>query len=97
MPPTVRESLLADFWYPDARAGAFGVRWVENCVRSADNGAWVDFRNSLAQGARLTFMAIFNSCQLGLIRLTCAIRQRLNAPGAMYCAGTGSACISCPG
>ncbi|MCE0344202.1 hypothetical protein LVW08_33175, partial [Klebsiella pneumoniae] len=33
------------FWYPDARAGAFGVRWVENCVRSADNGAcWVDFR-----------------------------------------------------
>ena len=35
----------ADFWYPDARAGAFGVRWVENCVRSADNGAcWVDFR-----------------------------------------------------
>lgn len=39
------EALLADFWYPDARAGAFGVRWVENCVRSADNGAcWVDFR-----------------------------------------------------
>ncbi len=38
-------TLLADFWYPDARAGAFGVRWVENCVRSADNGAcWVDFR-----------------------------------------------------
>ncbi|WP_228295472.1 hypothetical protein, partial [Klebsiella quasipneumoniae] len=26
-------------------AGAFGVRWLENCVRSADNGAcWVDFR-----------------------------------------------------
>ncbi len=23
------EALLADFWYPDARAGAFGVRWVE--------------------------------------------------------------------
>ena len=39
------EALLADFWYPDARAGAFGVRWVENCVRSADNGAcWVNFR-----------------------------------------------------
>lgn len=39
------EALLADFWYPDARAGAFGIRWVENCVRSADNGAcWVDFR-----------------------------------------------------
>ena len=28
-----------------SNAGAFGVRWVENCVRSADNGAcWVDFR-----------------------------------------------------
>ncbi len=24
------EALLADFWYPDARAGAFGIRWVEN-------------------------------------------------------------------
>ena len=39
------EALQAGFWSPDARAGAFGVRWVENCVRSADNGAcWVDFR-----------------------------------------------------
>ncbi|MCP6576612.1 hypothetical protein NL496_28350, partial [Klebsiella pneumoniae] len=33
------------FWYPDARAGTFGIRGVENCVGSADNGAcWVDFR-----------------------------------------------------
>ena len=33
-----------DFWYPDVHAGAEGVRWVENCVRSADNGAcWVDY------------------------------------------------------
>lgn len=32
------------FWYPDIRAGLEGVRWVENCVRSADNGAvWVDY------------------------------------------------------
>lgn len=29
---------------PDARAGLEGVRWVEHCVRSADNGAvWVDY------------------------------------------------------
>lgn len=33
------------FWYPDIHAGVQGVRWVENCVRSADNGAvWVDYR-----------------------------------------------------
>ncbi|MBI3310266.1 MAG: gfo/Idh/MocA family oxidoreductase, partial [Serratia liquefaciens] len=38
-------AFLADFWYPDAHAGAMGVRWVENCVRSADAGAgWVEFR-----------------------------------------------------
>lgn len=30
--------------YPDIKAGAEGVRWLENCVRSADAGAvWVDF------------------------------------------------------
>lgn len=35
----------AAFWYPDIHAGVQGVRWVENCVRSADNGAvWVDYR-----------------------------------------------------
>lgn len=34
-----------DFWYPDVHAGTEGVRWVENCVRSADSGAaWVDYR-----------------------------------------------------
>lgn len=33
------------FWYPDIHAGVQGVRWVENCVRSADNGAvWVDYQ-----------------------------------------------------
>ncbi|MDU4361720.1 MAG: Gfo/Idh/MocA family oxidoreductase [Klebsiella oxytoca] len=37
-------ALLENFWYPDAKAGALGVHWVENCVRSADSGArWVDF------------------------------------------------------
>lgn len=31
--------------YPDAEAGVSGVRWVENCVRSADaGGVWVDYR-----------------------------------------------------
>lgn len=34
-----------DFWYPGAEAGIEGVRWVENCVRSADKGAvWVDYK-----------------------------------------------------
>ncbi|WP_373099493.1 MULTISPECIES: Gfo/Idh/MocA family protein [Pasteurellaceae] len=33
-----------DFWYPDIRAGVEGVRWVENCVKSADaGGIWVDY------------------------------------------------------
>ncbi len=31
--------------YPDIDAGVAGVRWVENCVRSADEGGvWVDYR-----------------------------------------------------
>lgn len=35
---------LKDFWYPDINAGFEGVRWIENCVKSADNGsAWVDY------------------------------------------------------
>jgi len=35
---------LETFWYPDAKAGATGVRWVEKCAESADKGAvWVDF------------------------------------------------------
>ena len=30
--------------YPDINAGIEGVRWIENCVRSADNGAsWVNY------------------------------------------------------
>ena len=32
-------------WYPDVHAGVAGVRFVENCVRSADSGAvWVEYR-----------------------------------------------------
>lgn len=31
--------------YPDINAGAEGVRWIENCVRSADNNAsWVNYQ-----------------------------------------------------
>lgn len=36
---------LENMWYPDIKAGVEGVRWVENCVRSADNGAvWVEYQ-----------------------------------------------------
>jgi predicted dehydrogenase len=35
---------LATIRYPDIHAGVEGVRWVENCVRSADRGGvWVDY------------------------------------------------------
>ena len=35
---------LADLRYPDVHAGVEGVRWVANCVRSAElGGAWVDY------------------------------------------------------
>ncbi|WP_147197547.1 Gfo/Idh/MocA family protein [Pantoea sp. CCBC3-3-1] len=38
------EAALADMIYPDIDAGIEGVRWVENCVRSADKGAvWVNY------------------------------------------------------
>ena len=39
------QAALAGYWYPGVEAGVEGVRWVENCVRSADAGAaWVDYR-----------------------------------------------------
>lgn len=32
-------------WYPDVSAGLEGVKWISNCVRSADAGAtWVEYR-----------------------------------------------------
>ena len=35
---------VASLRYPDIRAGVEGVRWVENCIRSADQGSvWVDY------------------------------------------------------
>jgi hypothetical protein len=31
--------------YPGIEAGTKGVRWLENCVRSADEGAaWIEFK-----------------------------------------------------
>jgi len=37
-------AFLQDFWYPDVHAGLAGVRWVEQCVKSADAGAiWVEY------------------------------------------------------
>lgn len=39
------EAFLKTHHYPDINAGTEGVRWLENCVRSADKGAaWVDFK-----------------------------------------------------
>ena len=36
---------LDNLIYPDINAGLEGVRWIENCVRSADNGAtWVNYQ-----------------------------------------------------
>ncbi|MCE5974870.1 Gfo/Idh/MocA family oxidoreductase [Sinirhodobacter sp. WL0062] len=36
---------IKDLRYPGAKAGVEGVRWVENCVRSADlGGVWVDYQ-----------------------------------------------------
>ncbi|WP_312110225.1 Gfo/Idh/MocA family protein [Pantoea septica] len=36
-------AFLQRFWYPDVHAGLAGVRWVEQCVRSAEAGAvWVE-------------------------------------------------------
>ncbi|RBP83820.1 gfo/Idh/MocA family oxidoreductase [Marinomonas rhizomae] len=38
------EGFLNSHHYPGIEAGTDGVRWLENCVRSADNGsAWVNF------------------------------------------------------
>ncbi|MFB9759176.1 Gfo/Idh/MocA family protein [Ectobacillus funiculus] len=38
------EETLKNLVYPDIDAGLDGIRWIENCVRSADNGStWVEF------------------------------------------------------
>ena len=39
------EAFLKTHHYPGIKAGTEGVRWLENCVRSADAGsAWVNFK-----------------------------------------------------
>lgn len=38
------EAFLQDFWYPNIIDGLEGVRFLEACVKSAENGAiWVDY------------------------------------------------------
>ncbi|GIO18969.1 putative oxidoreductase YfiI [Oceanobacillus oncorhynchi subsp. incaldanensis] len=38
------EATLDKLIYPDIDAGIAGVQWIENCVRSADNGSvWVEY------------------------------------------------------
>jgi predicted dehydrogenase len=38
------DAFLKTFIYPDIDAGLEGVRWIENCVKSAENGSiWVEF------------------------------------------------------
>ncbi|MCI8856846.1 MAG: Gfo/Idh/MocA family oxidoreductase [Clostridiaceae bacterium] len=33
-----------DFWYPSVEAGAQGIKWIEKCVESAENGSsWVKY------------------------------------------------------
>ncbi len=35
---------VKDLWYPNIHDGVEGVRFIENCLRSADNGSvWVDY------------------------------------------------------
>lgn len=38
-------AFLSTHHYPGIKAGTEGVRWLENCVRSADSGStWIDFK-----------------------------------------------------
>ncbi|MEY8600786.1 Gfo/Idh/MocA family protein [Staphylococcus shinii] len=38
------EATLEQLIYPDIEAGIEGVRWIENCVNSADNGSqWIEY------------------------------------------------------
>ena len=39
------KAFLKTHHYPGIEAGTEGVRWIENCVRSADGGSvWVDYK-----------------------------------------------------
>ena len=38
------EEFLKDFWYPSVHDGAQGVKFVNKCVESADEGSvWVEY------------------------------------------------------
>jgi hypothetical protein len=38
------DAFLKNYWYPDIRSGAQGVKFVNTCVESADAGAiWVKY------------------------------------------------------
>lgn len=38
------EKTISELVYPDLKAGVEGIRWVQNCVKSADAGSqWIDF------------------------------------------------------
>lgn len=40
----IGSEIYGDFWYPDIRAGAQGVKWIEKCVQSAEHGGtWVAY------------------------------------------------------
>ncbi len=39
------KDIMKNLWYPNIYDGMEGVRFIENCVRSADNGSsWVEYR-----------------------------------------------------
>ncbi|WP_353625837.1 hypothetical protein [Bacillus sp. JCM 19041] len=41
------EVFLGELVYPGIEAGIDGIRWIENCVRSADQGStWVDYEHT---------------------------------------------------
>ncbi|RYM06481.1 Gfo/Idh/MocA family oxidoreductase [Sporolactobacillus sp. THM7-7] len=41
------EETLSRLIYPDINAGIEGIRWIENCVRSAENGSiWVNYEKT---------------------------------------------------
>lgn len=40
-----KDEEIAGLWYPSIKDGVEGVRFVENCIRSADNGCeWVEYK-----------------------------------------------------
>jgi len=34
---------LENVWYPSVEHGAEGIRWIENCLKSAANSVWIDY------------------------------------------------------